>query len=136
MSNTAAEPLLLPSREIAGPWVNHRLTREELHRLVWSTPMRLLCKGFVVSNVWLAKICTRYEIPVPGRGYWAKKRSGAAIAVSRLKAASLGIPEFVDIRGGASARLRKLSHRQVGSETLPVTLQVAGSVSHEHERAF
>jgi integrase len=117
MSNTAAEPLLLPSREIAGPWVNHRLTREELHRLVWSTPMRLLCKEFVVSNVWLAKICTRYEIPVPGRGYWAKKRSGAAIAVSRLKAASLGIPEFVDIRGGAPARLQKLSDRQVGSGT-------------------
>jgi len=85
--------------------------------------MRLLCKEFEVSNVWLAKICSRYEIPVPGRGYWAKRQSGAAVAVSPLKPAGGGIPEFVDIRGGASARLQNLPNPGVHSDACAVTLK-------------
>src|SRR5437899_6191266 len=52
------------------------LKREQLYELVWSVPMRALAARFGVSDVALAKLCRRRQVPVPSRGYWAKKRSG------------------------------------------------------------
>jgi hypothetical protein len=43
--------------------MTHRLTRSELHNLVWSQPMQRLAKQFGVSDVALAKACRRAEIP-------------------------------------------------------------------------
>jgi integrase len=120
-SNAESPPVLLNNREIAGDWVKHSLTRAQLHQLVWSTPIRILCKEFEVSNVWLARVCARHKIPVPGLGYWAKKRSGQAVAVSPLEPATLGIAELINIRGGVSTRRRKQSHREAGSDALRST---------------
>jgi len=39
------------------------MTREELYELVWSKPVRQLAGEFGFSNVGLAKICKRHEIP-------------------------------------------------------------------------
>ncbi len=44
-------------------------TRQELHSLVWATPVWELAKGFDISDRGLAKICTRADIPFPQRGY-------------------------------------------------------------------
>lgn len=54
------------------------LTREELYEQVWSTPMRRLAERFNLSDVGLAKICRRFNIPRPPVGYWAKKEVGKA----------------------------------------------------------
>lgn len=53
-----------------------RLTREQLFEKVWATPMQRLAKDFGLSDVGLAKICRRNEIPVPGRGYWQRLEAG------------------------------------------------------------
>jgi hypothetical protein len=55
------------------------VTREELYDLVWSTPMRDLAKRFGISDVGLAKRCRGLKIPMPGRGYWAKKQAGLKV---------------------------------------------------------
>jgi len=60
------------------------LSREDLYALVWSEPMSRLSKRFGLSDVGLAKACTRMMIPVPGRGYWAKKDVGRAPRPTRL----------------------------------------------------
>ena len=52
------------------------LTRAELYERVWSTPMQKLAKEFGLSDVGLAKLCRRDEIPLPGRGYWARIQFG------------------------------------------------------------
>jgi hypothetical protein len=52
------------------------LTRKELYERVWSTPMRTLALEFGISDVGLAKLCRRHEIPLPGRGYWARLQFG------------------------------------------------------------
>ncbi|TIP23189.1 MAG: hypothetical protein E5X67_34430 [Mesorhizobium sp.] len=52
------------------------LTRQELYDLVWSTPIATLAQQFDISDRGLAKTCARYQIPVPGRGYWAKIEAG------------------------------------------------------------
>lgn len=60
------------------------LHRHELYDLVWSEPMTRLAGKYGFSDVWLAKICKKYNIPRPGRGYWAKKKAGERVAVTRL----------------------------------------------------
>lgn len=60
------------------------ISREDLYALVWSEPMSRLSRRFGLSDVGLAKACTRMMIPVPGRGYWAKKQVGRAPRPTRL----------------------------------------------------
>lgn len=60
------------------------LHRHELHKLVWSEPIARLAKQYGLSDVGLAKICKRYNIPRPGRGYWARKQAGEKVSITRL----------------------------------------------------
>ena len=53
-----------------------RLTREELYGLVWAKPMTEVGQEFQISGRAMAKICARKQVPVPPRGYWAKKNAG------------------------------------------------------------
>jgi len=53
-----------------------RLTRDELYGLVWTEPMWTLAKRYGFSDVGLAKICKKLRVPVPWRGYWARKQAG------------------------------------------------------------
>jgi hypothetical protein len=59
-------------------------SRQELYDRVWKTPMQQLAKEFGISDVGLAKICRRYDVPVPPRGYWAKKAHGKRVTVTPL----------------------------------------------------
>lgn len=52
------------------------LTRQELYEQVWSEPITHLSKFYNLSDVGLAKICKKMDVPVPGRGYWEKKHHG------------------------------------------------------------
>ena len=56
-----------------------RFDREKLYEQVWSQPMRTVAQAYAVSDVWLAKVCRRLKMPVPGRGYWAKKAAGMKV---------------------------------------------------------
>lgn len=71
------------------------LKREELHKLVWQTPMSKLAKQYGLSDRGLAKICARMAIPVPGRGYWAKLYSGAKPHSKPLRKAAKDCQEVV-----------------------------------------
>lgn len=52
------------------------LTRQELYEKVWSKPLIHLAQELGISDVGIAKICKRYDIPRPPFGYWAKMRNG------------------------------------------------------------
>lgn len=52
------------------------LTRKELYDRVWEEPVDTLAKEYGLSNVGLGKACRRHDIPVPPRGYWARKVAG------------------------------------------------------------
>jgi hypothetical protein len=54
------------------------VTRKQLYDLVWSEPMRRLAMRYGISDVGLAKICRKHNIPRPPRGYWAQKEFGKA----------------------------------------------------------
>ncbi len=60
------------------------LTRKELYDLVWSEPMIKLADKFGLSDVGLKKKCRTHNIPVPPRGYWARKQAGQKPSVIPL----------------------------------------------------
>lgn len=60
------------------------MTREELHKQVWSRPMRTLAASMGISDVALAKRCRTANVPVPPRGWWAKKEAGKAVKIEPL----------------------------------------------------
>lgn len=55
-------------------------SRDALYELIWEKPTRALAKEIGVSDAGLAKACGRHRIPIPPRGYWAKKAAGKAVA--------------------------------------------------------
>lgn len=57
-------------------WQN--IKRKELYKLVWQKPMTRLARDYGLSDVGLAKLCRRHNIPRPPRGYWAQKEHGKA----------------------------------------------------------
>ena len=71
--STSQQPLTVPAGLMA------RYNRKDLYNKVWKLPMRLLAKEFGVSDVALAKTCKKLHIPVPGRGYWAKKAANQPV---------------------------------------------------------
>src|SRR5271156_3975811 len=73
-----------------------RLTRAELYEKVWSTPMRTLAEEFNLSDVGLAKICRKHDIPLPPVGYWRQKETGRELTPPPLHSAKNGA-ETLDI---------------------------------------
>jgi hypothetical protein len=55
---------------------DRKFTRKELYDLVWSEPIKSVATSIGISNVALAKHCKKANIPVPSRGYWARKYAG------------------------------------------------------------
>ena len=66
-----------------------RLTREELYDLVWAKPMTQVAHQFEISDRAIAKICAKKQVPVPPRGYWAKKSAGKDVY-------TIPLPDFVN----------------------------------------
>ncbi|MGE5507002.1 MAG: hypothetical protein ACM3RP_00710 [Chitinophagales bacterium] len=58
--------------------------RETLYDEVWREPMTIVAKRYEMSDVALHKICKKLNIPVPGRGYWAKLRAGGKVKKAPL----------------------------------------------------
>jgi hypothetical protein len=56
--------------------MNAEFSRKELYDLVWSQPMRTVAARIGISDVALSKHCKKADIPVPNRGYWARKQAG------------------------------------------------------------
>ena len=53
--------------------------REELYAEAWNQPLTKLASKYGISAVALGKVCRKLQIPLPGRGHWAKKEFGKAI---------------------------------------------------------
>lgn len=60
--------------------------RQYLFEQVWTEPVTKVAKRYGLSDVGLAKVCRRYHIPLPGRGYWQQVEKGCAPARPALPA--------------------------------------------------
>jgi hypothetical protein len=72
-------------------------TRQDLYDQVWSEPIRTVANRLGVSDVWLKKCCAKADIPVPHRGYWAKRHAGKSVVRAKLPLRAPGQPDSVQI---------------------------------------
>jgi hypothetical protein len=71
--------------------------QKALYEMAWSQPIQSLAKSLSLSDRGLAKICAAANIPVPARGYWAKKQAGKRVDQIRLPARGLGQSDTLHI---------------------------------------
>lgn len=95
-----------------------RITRRELYELVWSQPMRTVAAAAGFSDVALAKACRGVDIPVPERGYWAKKAAGKSVMKRPLPPRFPGGADVVQL-GRRSWGYYHNSYQELLDEPLP-----------------
>lgn len=82
------------------------LTRQELYDRVWTEPVEKVAKEYGLSDVGLGKACRRHDIPVPPRGYWARKAAGQKLRRPPLPPAKDGDESVtLMVRNGLTVRL-------------------------------
>lgn len=99
------------------------LTRQELYARVWSEPVQKLSQELGISDRGLAKLCARHDIPVPARGYWAKKAAGKPARQVPLPEASNRAGNRIDFAGPSnppSAQADAPVHPLIAAESDPV----------------
>lgn len=52
------------------------VTREKLYEEVWRCPMTKVAERLGVSSSFMARVCTRMNVPRPSRGHWVKQKNG------------------------------------------------------------
>lgn len=63
---------------------NGAITRSDLYRRVWETPLSRLAPELGLSDNGLRKLCQRHDIPIPARGHWARAAAGHAVKSPKL----------------------------------------------------
>jgi len=118
----------LPVRgEMKSKIVNY--TRKELYDQVWSTPMIKLAKQYGLSDRGLAKICKKYNIPCPPRGYWAKFQAGQKVKKIPLPSAkSIDLIELENSLGEEPEKIiaKKFIEKNI-IELIPVKKSLKGA---------
>jgi hypothetical protein len=99
------------------------ITREELYRRVWQTPMSTLATEFGISDSGLLKLCKRLDVPCPPRGYWARQRAGRRIAPTPLPPSGPSTPAAITIRPTLTQSrsrpiVKKIREAAAGDETI------------------
>lgn len=74
-----------------------RIRREDLYAEVWKTPLRHLAPKYGLSDVGLAKVCDRLDVPRPPQGHWARVAAGHEIEPTPLPDLEAGARPFVDV---------------------------------------
>jgi hypothetical protein len=62
------------------------IKREELYERIWKLPATKLAKELGISNVALAKLCRKLNVPKPGPGHWRLVQLGWEIERPQLPA--------------------------------------------------
>lgn len=89
------------------------ITRKDLYEKVWGSPTTELSEVLGISDVAIAKLCKKLNVPKPPRGYWEKIKYGHRVSRPPLPPADSDIPEQVTIR----STLRNVT--QIAAESGP-----------------
>jgi hypothetical protein len=87
--------------------------RDQLYDEIWSVPILQLAKQYGLSDVGLAKICTKMKIPRPPRGYWAKRSYGQPTTKPILRSAPADIPTEITVDRDAKQLAKANDKRRV-----------------------
>ena len=87
--------------------------RDQLYDEIWSVPILQLAKQYGLSDVGLAKICTKMKIPRPPRGYWAKRSYGQPTTKPILRPAPVDTPTEITVDRDAKQLSKAHDKRRV-----------------------
>src|SRR5437867_3393657 len=73
------------------------LDRDQLYEQVWAEPVTKVAARYGISDVALAKVCRKLDVPVPPRGYWRRLERGWQPARPPLSKRRPGIPCSVEL---------------------------------------
>lgn len=76
VTSEAAETVITPPKSDRG---GNLYDRKTLYEEVWKAPVVKVATRYGVSDVMIHKVCKALNIPVPPRGYWAKKAAGQPV---------------------------------------------------------
>jgi hypothetical protein len=96
-----------------------RLTRDELYALVWSEPTSKVADRDGISDRGLGKLCARHDIPVPPRGWWARKAAWKRVKQDPLPPLAPGRCNNVIIEGQQHVRT------EASTEPTPIPPEIA-----------
>jgi hypothetical protein len=71
--------------------------RTQLYEAIWEKPAVQLAKEYGISDVALAKICKKLEIPKPGLGYWRRKEMGFKVTRPPLPVAKKNVSAISNV---------------------------------------
>ena len=94
--------------------------REQLYEEIWSVPILQLAKQYGLSDVGLAKICTKMKIPRPPRGYWAKRSYGQPTNRPILRPAAEDTPTEITVDRDAK-QLAKVNDKRRAQKPSMIT---------------
>src|SRR5690242_12106282 len=87
------------------------IARQKLYEQVWSEPIMHVAKRIGLSDRGLGKLCARHKIPVPPRGWWAKKQHGHRVRQTPLPPNDDRSLNTIELPGHAAAdRERELTY--------------------------
>src|ERR1700761_7334684 len=72
-------------------------TRQQLHDLVWSGPMRDVSKKLGLSDNGLRKHCVKAFVPLPPQGHWNRVKAGQTVKVTPLPPRPPGISDTISV---------------------------------------
>jgi hypothetical protein len=94
-------------------------SRQQLYDRVWEQSVDPVARELGISNVGLGKLCRRNNIPVPPRGWWARKAAGYATARAPLPALREGSSERIFIQGTPTREVDPDEHPLIAYEKHP-----------------
>jgi hypothetical protein len=97
-----------------------KFTRQALYDLVWSKSTVQIAKDFGISDVALAKVCKKHQIPKPPLGYWARVQNGHPVKKTPLVKIPALDEKEIEFRGSTiqqNARFARYSRPEPNSHT-------------------
>lgn len=98
--------------------MGYLFTRRQLYDLVWAEPITVVAKTLQISDVGLAKACRRGVVPLPPRGYWAKRQAGQRVSPSPLPLRAPGASDWIEV-GQGSRQVRRAEGAEAGDSETP-----------------
>lgn len=95
--------------------------RAQLLTEVWAEPLTVVARRYGLSDVSVAKLCTRLNIPRPSQGYWAKRAAGKPVPAVPV------LPAYT----GAPSALRRPARPATPDSPTPVDPRLAAVIEFE-----
>lgn len=113
------------------------VSRQALYDQIWAQPMTKVAKEYGISNVALAKICKKLNVPCPWRGYWRRKETGKAVKQLTLPPNSDPMKQAVTIhptiRPEAGVQMAEATTQRINAEkTDDLKIEVPDRITNPH----